>query len=315
MRHGDSVEGRSSMLDVDAIAGRLLGWATVEDAPQRGRKLFAAWIVVSLHVTIRLALSIHFAGMARGLWALPFLLFIAGLFPPLRRPVAVVLAMVQLVRFSIAYPDVSNHYLVECLAVAAFAVIDPRRAEEESLGLAMLCWLGASVLFVSGLQKCLHGEYFGGQYLAYMVATTDRFRDFFAPLVPAADMAHLRSLEHAVSGMNFDGDRLIGPPPGPYRVRSMPFLLLSNAVWLGEMALPLGLLRARIRPFALAGSMVLLLGIVLSSREVFFDTLFLNLLLLFARSDLVWKLLPVSLASYGYYLLAGLGLVRASFVW
>ena len=77
---------------------------------------------------------------------------------------------------------------------------------------------------------------------------------------------------------------------------------------------PISLWR-RVRRFALIGAGLLLVGIFAASNELLFDTLFANLLLLFARSDLGWKLLPLTLASYGYYLLVAFGAVHGSFVW
>ncbi len=293
---------------MDALANRVLGWASVEGGAPRGSKIRAAWIVVLLHIAVRLALSLLYAGAPRWLMALPALAFVAGWWRRLMRPVAVVLALVQCARFAAAYPDVSNHYLVECLAIVVFAVVDLERDPEAGLCLDLLRWLGVTVLFLSGLQKCLHGTYFKGQFLAYMVANAERFRLFFRPMLSAPDLAHLTSLDNAINMLPLK-------PAGPYRVHSLLFVAVSNAVWLGELLLPVGLLIKRTRSLALVGALVLMAGILVSSNELFFDTLFINLLLLFARSDVNWKLLPLSLASYGYYLLAGFGLVRGSFVW
>ena len=300
---------------LDILASRLLGWAGSEPEPMRWPKLRAAWIAISLHVCVRLTLAVWFSGQHRWLLPLPGLCFIAGQFRRAMRPAAIVLAVTQCIRFGLTYPDVSNHYLVECLAVVIFAVVDLARDEERDLCLRMLSWLAIVVLLMSGLQKCLHGAYFHGQYLAYMVANTDRYRDFFAPILSQADLVHLKSLEGAMQGLKFSGDQLLGALPGPYRVHSTLFVLVSNLVWLSEITLALGLLWRRVRPVALVLVMVVMAGILASSRELFFDTLFINLLLLFARTDLNRKLLPLSLAAYGYYLLGGLDVVHVSFVW
>ena len=243
------------------------------------------------------------------------MVFVLGLNRRLLRPAALVLALVECARFALAYPDVSNHYLIECLAVTIFAVVDLDREEEQGLCLQLLAWLVVLVLFASGLQKVLHGAYFKGQYLAYMIANTDRFRDFFRPLLSAADLAHLQSLAGATEHLRFANGHALGPMPGPYLVHSLLFIAISNAVWLGELTVAIGLLVRKTRPAALVCGLLLLAGILASSHEVFFDTLFVNLLLLFARSDLNRKLLPLSLAAYAFYLLAGFGIVHASFVW
>jgi hypothetical protein len=287
---------------MDALAKRVFGWASVDDGPHRWHKLRAAWVVVSLHVCIRLMLALWFAGAPRYLMALPALAFVAGLWRRFMRPVAIGLALVQCVRFSLTYPDVSNHYLVECLTVLVFAAVDLTRDEERELCGSALCWLVVVVLLISGLQKCLHGLYFKGQYLAYMVATTDRFRRFFAPLLPATEL------------MRLDAFRA-GPQHGHYRVDSLSFMVVSNLVWLSEMAVGVGLLVRRARPLALIGGLILMLGILGSSNELFFDTLFINLMLLFARANLIGKLMPLTLVAYGYYLSVGLGIVPGGFVW
>jgi hypothetical protein len=300
---------------LDRLAERILSLTAVDDAPRRISKLRAAWIIVSLHVTVRLTLAIFFAHGPRALLPLPGLLFVLGLRRRLLRPAAIVLALVECVRFALAYPDVSNHYLIECLAIAIFAVVDLDREEEQGLCLQLLAWLVVVALFSSGLQKVLHGAYFKGQYLAYMIANTDRFRDFFGPLLSAADLAHLKALAGATDHLHFAFGHALGPMPGPYRVHSLLFVAISNAVWLGELTVSIGLLSRKIRPAALACGLLLMAGILASSHEVFFDTLFVNLLLLFARSDLNRKLLPLSLAAYALYLLVGFGVVHASFVW
>jgi hypothetical protein len=271
-------------------------------------------VVVSLHVAIRLTLAAWYAG---NVWLLPgvVLVFAAGLLPRTMRPAASVLAGIQLVRFALTYPDVSNHYLIEVLCVAVFAAVDLEREEERDLCLRALCWLAAIVLFMSGLQKLLHGCYFQGEYLAYMVAGTDRFRDFFSPILSAADLEHLRSLHGAMEAVPFQFDQPIGPMPGPYRVDSPLFVIVSNAIWIGEMTVPMALLWRRVRPVALVAAVLLMLGIVASSREFFFDTLFLNLLLLYARAPVNRTLLPVSIATYVYYLLGGLGIIHVGFIW
>jgi len=299
----------------DVLASRVLAWAGSEPEPMRWPKLRAAWIAISLHVCVRLTLAVWFSGTHQWLLPLPGLVFIAGQWRRAMRPAAIVLAVTQCIRFGLTYPDVSNHYLVECLAVVIFAVVDLARDEERDLCLRMLSWLAVVVLFMSGLQKLLHGAYIHGQYLAYMVANTERYRDFFAPILSHADLGHLKSLEGAMQALKFRGDQLASALPGPYRVHSTLFVLIANLVWISEIVLALGLLWRRVRPVALVLVMVVMAGILASSRELFFDTLFINLLLLFARSDLNRKLLPLSLAAYAYYLLGGLDVVHVSFVW
>jgi hypothetical protein len=287
---------------MDAFARRVLALTAVDDEPHRWRKIRIAWLVVSLHVAVRFTLAMWFAGWPRYLLVLPAVGFALGQRRRLMRPLAILFTLFQAVRFARTYPDVSNHYFVETLCVAVFAAVELSREEERALCLQMLGWLTVLVFFVSGLQKLLHGCYFEGQYLGYMVSSTDRFRRFFAPLLPADELARLAALRD-------------GPPSGPYRVGSLLFVVISNAVWLGEMLTAVGLLIKRVRPLALAGGLALMAGILGSSNELFFDTLFLNLLLLFARRELILWALPLTFTAYGYYLLVGFNVVKGGFVW
>jgi hypothetical protein len=228
---------------VVGISSRVLGWAGAEPDEQRDPKIRAAWIIVSLHVCIRLTLAAWFAG-AHYLMPLPAALFALGLLRPYQRPVATVLAVVQCVRFGFTYPDVSNHYLVECLAMLAFAAVDLTREQERALCLRALCWLAALVLFMSGVQKLLHGCYFEGQYLAYMVASTDRFSDFFSPMLSAADLDHLRCAARAPTACSSASTSRSA------RCRSLPGRLLAvhrrvQRHLAGRIVVPLGLLWRR----------------------------------------------------------------------
>lgn len=190
------------------------------------------------------------------------------------------IALVFLVVESIAvFPYSDNHFVLEVLAVGLVALVG-RDGEGEEVALGGLLWVTAVVFFQSGLQKVLYGQYFGGEFLAFMVGRGDRFGDVFGWLLSAAEM-----------------DRLAGYDPlrsrqGPYRVASFPFLVASNAVYLLEMVLAPLLLLARTRFVAALVSLTFVLFIQLGAREVGFALLFGNLLLLFTPSDLVRRLVP-----------------------
>ena len=72
---------------------------------------------------------------------------------------------------------------------------------------------------------------------------------------------------------------------GPYRVASVPLLLLANGTWLAEIALAPALVWRRTRAGALVLALLLIAGIELVAREVFFGLVFASLLLLFAHGD------------------------------
>jgi hypothetical protein len=83
--------------------------------------------------------------------------------------------------------------------------------------------------------------------------------------------------------------------PAPYRVegiRGALFTALSNAIWIGEMTIPLLLLWRRAKPFAWVLALALMLGIELAAREVFFGLMFSSVILSFAAAPIVYRAMP-----------------------
>jgi hypothetical protein len=72
---------------------------------------------------------------------------------------------------------------------------------------------------------------------------------------------------------------------GPYRVQHLPFVVVSNAVYLLEMGLAGLLAIRRTRPFAVLPALALMVAIEAGAREFFFGLVFGNALLLFTRRD------------------------------
>ncbi len=188
-------------------------------------------------------------------------------------------APVLLLQLVGVFPFADNHFGLEVLVVGVLAVVGPRR-QGEAEALQGILWLTAIVLFQTGLQKVLYGQYFGGEFLAFMVGRGGRFGDVFAWVLPQVEVARLAAYDALRSGA------------GPYRVESTLFVVASNAVYLVEIALgPLLLLR-RTRTMAAMGALAFLLLIQLGAREVGFALLFGNLLLLFPANDLGRRLFP-----------------------
>lgn len=192
-------------------------------------------------------------------------------------------------------PFAANHFFLELYAVALLALIGGRRRDEEALVWSALCWLGALVLFHAGLQKVLYGYYFRGEFLSYLIAVSDRFADFFGLLLPAEEVARLRSYESLRTGS------------GPYRVDSNLLLLLSNAVWVAEISVAPLMLLARTARIAAVAAIGLVLAVQLGAREVGFALLFTNLLLIPAAGTTGRRLLPVEAAFLLWWLLAIFG--------
>jgi len=195
----------------------------------------------------------------------------------------------------LSFPTVPNHHLVELVCLGVLAIVRLADAGERRLAFAACRWMVLLVLVYSGLQKLVTGLWIRGDVLGYMIATQDRFATGLGPLVPAAELERLRAM----------ADSSIGA--GPYAVDSPLVVALSNAVWLGEMALPLFLVYPRTRPVAAAAAVALVGAIEFGAREIFFGCLFVNLLLSFFERDLLRWSVPASVVLYAGLLTARLG--------
>ena len=214
-----------------------------------------------------------------------------------RTAFAFVLA-VSILRMANQFPFAANHHYFELGVLALGALFDDRRKGEAQLLLQSCRWLVATVFFWAGLQKVLHGYYFGGEFLSYAISQEPRFAQIFGVLLPSEELIRLSSYGR--------------PAPlgaGPYRAASWALVLVSNATYLLEMGIAIGLFVRRVRPFALCAAIALIVAIEIVAREVFFGALYLGLITLFSRRALNRQLLPVFVAIYVYLLAAGLGFV------
>jgi hypothetical protein len=194
------------------------------------------------------------------------------------------------------FPFAANHTHLVLVGIAFFAWLDPRREDEQALLVQGLRWVAIIVFFYAGLQKLLHGLYFRGEFLAWMIGQgVDNWSHVFGWMIPADEIARLRAQPR------------FAPGAGPYRVASPLFVLVSNAVYLGEMAVAALLLLPRTRAFAAGVGIALVLVIQSAPREFMFALLYAQLLLLFVPGDWNRRLLPVFLFAYGYLLAVVLG--------
>ncbi|HEY8518165.1 MAG TPA: hypothetical protein VIS07_21860 [Candidatus Binatia bacterium] len=202
--------------------------------------------------------------------------------------------VVLVVQLAWTFPITHNHFFLELVCVALLALVD-RDGDGEPVALEALCWVTALVLFHTGLAKVLHGLYFGGEVLAFMVGRGGRFADAFALLLPADEIARLTSYDPMHTGA------------GPYRVDSPAFVVASNLVWVLEIVLAPLLLWRRTRTAAAIAAIALVLAIQVGAREIGFALLFANLLLLFVPTAATRTLLPALLAVLGWIVGAALG--------
>ncbi len=205
---------------------------------------------------------------------------------------------VSIIKLVNQFPVGANHHYLELGVLALGALFDDRREGEAQLLLQSCRWLVVTVFFWAGLQKILHGYYFGGEFLSYAISQEARFAQIFGLLLPSDELMRLQSYGR--------------PPPvgaGPYRAESWALVLVSNATYGMEILVAIGLLVRRLRPHALYAAMALVLAIEVVAREVLFGALFLSLVALFARRALNWQLFPMFAGLYAYLLAAGLGIV------
>ena len=153
------------------------------------------------------------------------------------------------------------------------------------------------ILFQTGLQKILYGQYFGGEFLAFMIGRGDRFADLFALIIPAEEVARLQSYDPLRTGA------------GPYRVAGWTIPAMSNGIYLAELALPIGLLIPRWRTVAASMAIALVVAIQFGAREIGFALLFSNLLLLQLPGDTSRRLLPLFALAYLYLIGAAFGVL------
>ncbi len=178
---------------------------------------------------------------------------------------------------AMAFPVFANHLFLEW-SVLFFLVLCRRDPE---LALQAIRYLVLIAFFYSGVQKAWGGQYFAGEFLASKIATSANFREFFGLFVASAEVERLVELGGATGS-------------GPYTSRDPLFVLMSNAVWIAETALPALLLWSPTRHIAFFAALLLIVGIELGARELVFGGLFTTLLLLFlpGRNGLVlWPLL------------------------
>jgi hypothetical protein len=140
------------------------------------------------------------------------------LIPRLRRPALLLVAALTALQIGVTFPYVANHTFLRLIVLLLLALPGPRVRQELRLVHAAIGWMTAIVLFYTGFQKVLHGTYFRGQYLAYMISFTDRFENVFSWILPAAELARLRAIEAPIPGS------------GPFTADAPLFLILSNLV-------------------------------------------------------------------------------------
>lgn len=164
----------------------------------------------------------------------------------------------------VATPHFANHLLLEW-SVLLFLIVC---RNEPDLALKALRWLIFIVLFHSGFQKLVIGQYFAGEFLAYNTATLANFTDFMGLFLSEGEFTRIT----AMAGRS---------GTGPYGVNDILFVAMSNAVWIGEMGIAILLIVPSTRRVAVFAAFALIASIELGAREAIFGFLFTSLILAF----------------------------------
>jgi uncharacterized membrane protein YphA (DoxX/SURF4 family) len=251
-------------------AKRFLEVAADDHEPETDSLLWAFAVILLIHVSARAWVEVD--GLEIRHWLGRVLLPVCLLAVVTRRgerPALVIAAGVLVFSIGQTFPLSANHLFLEALSLLAVASFDLRKSEQRTVLLQTLRWGTAIVLFHTGLQKILYGSYFDGRFLGYEIARTHRFSQLFGLLIPPDEFSRLRGLSVDSVGV------------GPFSVDSLPFLLMSNSVYLFELSAPFFLLWRRTRRWAAVAAIVFLCSIQMGARELMFGFLFLNLLFLY----------------------------------
>ena len=161
-------------------------------------------------------------------------------------------------------PALGNHAALESLLLLAVAVALPITAARAAPIAALFRWSCILLFLHSGLQKMVYGAYWNGAFLARRIHD-DRFAWVLDLALPDAEFQALQTAD----------------PLGPMLLESAGGLLLSNAVYLSEIACAVLLLIPATRRLGLIASVLTVIGIEVVAREVGFGLMFVLMLLLF----------------------------------
>lgn len=199
--------------------------------------------------------------------AIASVLCLVALNPTWRRAALGALAASHAVLVWREFPATGNHAYLEVGLLGLAAFLDAGDATDADTYAGAVRWLGAAIFFWSGVQKVVHGYWFDGQYLAFSLDSAG-FRPVLGLLVPPDELTRLAAYHGEV------GD-------GPYIVRSLPLLAVSNVTWVVELLLAPFLLWPKTRTVAALTGLALIAAIEVGARELFFGLVFANAILLF----------------------------------
>jgi hypothetical protein len=290
-----ALKSKSSAAPKPWIIERLVSLTADDHVAHLSSQLSAFASILLIHLASRDMVRYLEGQPSWRLWlALGFgLCFAASFFPAYRRFAYYGATAIATLKLVAVFPLNSNHSMVELVCILLIAMAYRPDGANLAVLSQSLRWLPILVFFFSGLQKMMMGTYFDGSFLAFSAASDTDFRAAFQWMLPEAEFARLQAIK----------------PPGPYLFELMYPVVLSNLVYIGEIVVAGLLLMKRTRLVGLIGSMVMIVGIELVAKELFFGVLFANLVLLYAPRDWSKPALPWCCALYAVLLAVTAGLL------
>lgn len=147
-----------------------------------------------------------------------------------------VVAVLGVLQCALAWPRTGNHLFLGVVVSVVLALLDEADAEDERLQRNALLGLVLIAFGWSGAHKLLHGLWFQGETLAWLVASRGDVAAVLRPFLSEDSVARLSGASRLLEG------------GGPFKLDGA-WVLVSNAVWVSELAV-LGLWHARLRRHA-----------------------------------------------------------------
>jgi hypothetical protein len=185
------------------------------------------------------------------------------------RAAMAVVALLGLVQCGLAFPRTGNHLMLGVVVSLVLALLDERDPEETSLRRASFLALVLIVFVWSGVHKVWHGLWFRGETLAWLSVSRGDVGALLRPFFSDGLAQRLASLSRTDEGS------------GPFRLEGA-WLLVSNAVWLGELGAA-AFWHRRLRPLAAPVLLVMVWLVQFVAHEWEFALLLTNLLVPGAR--------------------------------
>jgi hypothetical protein len=182
-----------------------------------------------------------------------------------------------LVKVITTFPYCANHVFLKLIIATLFVVTDPNSPIQSKNCEQALKWLVPICLFWAGAQKIAYGNFFDGSMLSYLSSIKPSVLNLLSLVLPQEELGNLA---------------LIRTGARPFQFITTEGLLVSNLVYVMEIVCAVLLCFRRTQRFGIVLTLILLIGIQLGMREVFFAMYLIVLLLLYLPEIWIRKSIP-----------------------